>query len=511
MNHVRDEVMLGQFYVDDERKVSGELKLSGPETELILRDKEFFHIRPNSTDIFGYSTKERCLSLYQCVVGTQGRSFLGPSSHCTCEIFPHYVLIGDRHLERNQKEIRSVQFTTDDTVALFNDHSAFGTVVASDLLLKNLLNEDDRYIRENLPEYHTPTEKTVGEQALIQYYTGKTEIISTSTEYGIISVRHLPTFNYFGPRGASMENNIYVKVDFNDPIIFDDSISIVRDLLSFFRLIIGRFQNLITLSVDVSSNPEEPDNLEVNWIHYPTVIRDYEKEFGPQSYDVLLDPIERSSEFSTVLSAWISRQNSWIKSRNGFLDCFGDRSYTTIRLVQNANMFDHIPDAGAPNNIELPDEISLAKEKTRKIFKSLPESDERHSILIALKKLGKLSMKNRAKHRVRLIQQKLPKLETLEFVTSQAIDCRNYFVHGSSKKFDYEKNWHTVFFLTDCLEFVHGASDLIECGWNFKRWHQRASALSHPFGNFLHSYDARFKNLKKLVNASHDEGEVAEY
>jgi len=162
MNHDRNEVIMGQFYIDDVRKVSGELKLSGPETELILRDKEFFHIHPNSPDIYGYSTKEHHLSLFQCAVGTHGRSLHGPSSHCSCEILPHYVLIGDRHLERNQKEIRSVQFITDDTVALFNDYCAFGTVVASDLLLKNLLDKDDQYVRENFPEHHTQTEKTVG-------------------------------------------------------------------------------------------------------------------------------------------------------------------------------------------------------------------------------------------------------------------------------------------------------------------------------------------------------------
>lgn len=66
----------------------------------------------------------------------------------------------------------------------------------------------------------------------------------------------------------------------------------------------------------------------------------------------------------------------------------------------------------------------------------------------------------------------------------EAVDCRNYFVHGSKAKMDYSDEFDQVIFFTEALEFIFAASDFIECGWNIDEWSKQNSTVSHPFDRF---------------------------
>ncbi len=39
-------------------------------------------------------------------------------------------------------------------------------------------------------------------------------------------------------------------------------------------------------------------------------------------------------------------------------------------------------------------------------------------------------------------------------VISEAVNCRNYYVHGSERRFDYDGNFGAIVFFTDTLEFI---------------------------------------------------------
>jgi hypothetical protein len=84
-------------------------------------------------------------------------------------------------------------------------------------------------------------------------------------------------------------------------------------------------------------------------------------------------------------------------------------------------------------------------------------------------------------------------------VIDQAIDCRNYYVHGTEAKIDYSKNSDQVMFFIDTLEFVFAASDLVESGWDIAAWIEKHPSYSHPFGRYLVSYRQRLDALKKLL------------
>ncbi len=87
----------------------------------------------------------------------------------------------------------------------------------------------------------------------------------------------------------------------------------------------------------------------------------------------------------------------------------------------------------------------------------------------------------------------------LQLVVSTAIKCRNYFVHGSSGDFEYSKVESSTLFLTDALEFVFAASDLIDSGWNMEHWLSRPVGWGHPLARFRDGYDHGLAVLKAAL------------
>jgi hypothetical protein len=64
----------------------------------------------------------------------------------------------------------------------------------------------------------------------------------------------------------------------------------------------------------------------------------------------------------------------------------------------------------------------------------------------------------------------------ITMVTDEAVNCRNYYVHGGEPRLDYNREFGAVIFFTDTLEFVFAASDLIEAGWDFQAWIKTGTA-----------------------------------
>ena len=103
--------------------------------------------------------------------------------------------------------------------------------------------------------------------------------------------------------------------------------------------------------------------------------------------------------------------------------------------------------------------------------------------------MGKLSLPTKVKYRGEIVLSKLGyRLPGLQTVLKAAVQCRNHFVHGS----DFDLNVVEPYFslLTDSLEFVFAASDLIEVGWRADEWGKGTSTGGHRFVSFLENYSA---------------------
>lgn len=482
----------GVFKLGEKREVHGELKMRGEATSLYLQDKEFFTTN-NLPDrcIRGVLHDLTHVTLVDCVCPPIPGSYSrGVDGYHFVNVFPHYVIHGEKHLDPQAEVIDEVSFLTDDAERLFDDFDAFGS------LLFDAQPYVDQIVKARAPDRLIET----SEDARLIYFTGKTDVCTADTVYGKLSVERRPGFDFGGSRGAYIQNKIVVMIRFPTPLAFHEAVSRVSVLIDFFGLLVGRPQNLLALGIQLAGAPEKPVALEVAWSHAPK--RDKAKESKkPRSFDVLLDALRDTAQFSEVLSRWLGRQEAWHGARWRFFQVFEkQRHYDPDRLIGGANMFDILPASSVPDNVLLSPEITQACAQSRATFKMLPPGPERDSILSALGRLGKPALK----HKIRYRAQKLVEIGSEWFpdlytVTDEAVNCRNYYVHGTTSSFDYDRNFDVVTFFTNTLEFVFAVSDLIEAGWDFRAWATRGTTMSHPFGSYRASYGFGLGRLREAL------------
>jgi hypothetical protein len=486
----------GKFAVPPGRDIFGELTLSGANTSLYLYDKDEFNtLAIPDQYIKGVLNDLTKVSLIHCITmsgpGSGGRE--GESYHFAT-VFPHFVVLGSSYLAPGDKTIAEARFVIDDASTLFYDFDAFGAVIDTRPFIDQIANANETILHRKVE---------TGPDSQILYFTGKREIFSVDTVLGRISASHSPRRNLGGPEGIWLKNTIAVSIAFRDPVTFEDCIERTSTLLPFLGLLVGRPQNLLRLTLRTQAVQETADILEVYWCMRPK--RDPEHEGQkPHPAEVLLDTVRRSDEFSRVLAHWLSRNDAWRDARFRFFNSFAKQSYYDVdRLVGSANMFDILPDSAVPSVVEISDDLKAAKEGSEKMFRALPRTPERDSVLNVLGRIGKSALKQKIRHRARLLVNATGgRFNEITTVTDEAVNCRNHYVHGSDPSFDYNAHFGMVEFFTDALEFVFAASELIEGGWDLKAWSDKGSSMSHPFGRFLVGYGTYLKQLKTLLSSS---------
>lgn len=119
----------------------------------------------------------------------------------------------------------------------------------------------------------------------------------------------------------------------------------------------------------------------------------------------------------------------------------------------------------------------------------------------ALGRVGKATLKHKTRHRGQIVSNAFGgRPSELLLVLGSAVDCRNHYVHGTSSKLEYSKNFDLVIFFTNTLEFVFGASELIEAGWDIRKFAERGTTMTHPYGSYLVGYKRNLEELKSLLN-----------
>jgi hypothetical protein len=485
---------LGVFTIAPEIRLHGELRLKGPRTRLYLHDTAFFPTQQiASHGVKGVLHNLTKVSMIGCIAPPlPAQVTQGDEQYYYASIFPHFILLGDSHVSADEKRIAAVDFLIDDATALFHDHDAFGWMIDASSVIDQIANT-----MGNMSGRQIPT----GPGAQVAYFIGNHEIFAVNTVFGNISASHHPVPMVAGPDGVHLKNRIYVSVVFPKETDFQDAIFRTYRLIEFLGLVVGRPQNLLDLHLRVTTDHEAPTTLKVCCSMPPKRSSSGECE-KPSAFDVLLDAVGKPKEFSSVLERWLERQKDWNAARWRFFECFGQqRHYMIDRLVASANMFDILPDSALPDNLPLTEEQKAAQSSARCLFRALPPSPERDSVLGALGRLGKSSLKHKIRHRAqRLLDSFGERFSQLLIVTDEAVNCRNYFVHGNDPRFDYEKNSDLVTFFTDTLEFVFATSDLIDAGWDAQSWISAPTSMSHPFGRYRVNYPAGLQRLKTVLS-----------
>jgi hypothetical protein len=159
-----------------------------------------------------------------------------------------------------------------------------------------------------------------------------------------------------------------------------------------------------------------------------------------------------------------------------------------------------LPASAVPADVVLAAEVLEAKSECRKIFKNLPPTPERDSVLNALGRIGKSTLKRKVQHRAQFVVDAIGEsLPDLFLAADEAVNCRNYYVHGGDARFNYRENFDVFVFLTETLEFIFAASELVECGWDIRAWKRNRSGITNPVGRYLINYKPLLTMLKKAL------------
>jgi ApeA N-terminal domain 1 len=492
MSDLAGKKQAGEFSIDG-KEIFGELTVDGRDSLLRLRHKEEFNRNHlNGECILGRLHDLVKVSLIDCVSSGIGSAGGGSERYHFAEVFPHYVISGARHVSSNEEIISAIHFIIDDARILFHDFRAFGTVYQSDDIIQAVaktLREKSRH------------ELAIGSEPLVAYFAGQRQVFKVDTLIGTVSADHNPIGSFGTPDGVAIKNQIPVTISFAAPVRFEDAFDRVYALARYFEMLIGRQQNLKDIGVVLGDGKSPDQYLKVDWSMAPQ--RDARKmKRDPHQRDILLSPIFEREKFESVLVGYFQREPLWKTARSRFASKFNmGQHYDVDRLIATANIFDILPASIFPPAPVISQELKGARDRARKEFRSLPPNSDRDSVLNALGRIGELSLKKKIGARVNLILDRtgaaFPELAT---VADEAVNCRNYFVHGGhSQDFDYSSNYYVVWFFVDALEFVFGASDLIEAGWDVASWLKKGTMMSHPFGEFKSQYRENLQRMKTAL------------
>jgi ApeA N-terminal domain 1 len=508
--HIRQN---GTFSVSSNKSVHGELRIDGPRTVLSLHARgadRFSHsyfdeLIPANGCVHGILNDTSRVSLLECIRLRSTAGGIGDDAFTSAEIFPNYVLQGNRHLGPTERLISGVELVLEDASTLFYDFDAFGHLHDARPFIEQITQAQSTFIASMRPGA-SPIE--TGSNPLIFYYTGKYEIFTSDTSIGRVSAHHRPTYTLGGPSGVGVTNVIPLRIDYREPTFFKRMMRDVAALLRFFDTVAGRRQEIPEFIIDLQNEDGGSSRLQVHWSHAPNRGGAEDDDRKPNPGDILLNAVDDPAAFSTVLANWIGHDNLRREARQRFSNCFAQRStYSHDRLIGAANMFDILPPDAVPQDVELSPELREAKEAGQRIFERLSQSIERDSVLGALGRLGKSSLKRKIRSRAeRIIGAQGDRFPDLFLVTDEAVNCRNHFVHGSRASFDYTEHFDVVCFFTDALEFVFAASDLIDSGWDVYAWTRHGTTMSHPFGGFIVSYTGGVRRLKEVLQLSRNAG-----
>ena len=482
----------GSFEIGDGRTVLGELTIAGAATSLYLHDPEFFLVRDEATTGLRGVLHNRTKVT---VLGSSIRSEMGSAtrydqSFAFAELAPGYVVSGSRHLSSSHAEISTVTFHVDDAETIFYDFDAMGRVIDPLPLIESVVAANEKRIDRKIP---------TGAEAEIAYFAGRTELASVPTTVGMVRVFHQPSLSHpLATREVGIRNRTLIEIGFEAPRLLADALDAVMSVLRFVEMLAGRPQNIDGIWLDtVHDGPGSP--LDLYWTHRPVRPTTWE-ERSPHAAEILIPIVDEAEQFATVLRRWLEmdrvRQDARVRFANGFKQ---QRSFPIDRMVGAANMFDILPDDAFPAAAPIAQDITEAKWVAKRAFRALPVSPERESVLNALGRIGRPTLRSKIRHRAELVSRALREpLAHLDVVTDEAVRCRNHYVHGSPGSFDYSQHGGAFTFLTGALEFLFAASDLIDAGWDIAGWRSRGSVLAHPFSRILHLWEAEAEQILTL-------------
>jgi hypothetical protein len=485
---------------------AGHLTIADVDSLLTLVSKQVWNSSPEEfRDIHGTLADGRKASLLECIRAGQTDHRWGEAAQSEINFFPHYVVVGEEFINSSDAAIQAVHYHFENVDCLVHAYGTFRDLHTTRDEALRILEADHRRSEEIATKHGWsthPFNPQIDEHPFLLYYSGLQQITKFDTNLGTLSFHNRTMHGPGGPKGIGIENQITVSLEFSTLKTVREVTSALVTLHSLFELSLSRRQRYEWIELELEkpeqdNNSPIPRNLELYWSYCNERVTGKTKT--THIGDVLISPDMRPEEFASVTSGWINSDPAMHDARARFGTAFHSQSYGVDRIIGAANMFDLLPADRAPKKKQSDSDTIAAVEKCQEIFKDLPNSFARQSVLSALGRVGTASLRDKVLHRAQIVvDASNHDFPDIHIPCSQAVLCRNHYVHGSPPSFDYHQEFRAFAFLTDTLEFVFAASDLIELGWDFNEWMKSGSVGSHDFGIYVAGYTQNLDRLKNI-------------
>ena len=486
----------------------GRLAIAGKNTELKLSTSNASEsVNTDIRDHHGTLNDGSKASLLRCLPTKVTDYGWGEGAQHETTFFVQYVLIGGSFIGSEDSIIQAIHYHFENVDCLANGFRTFGTIRPDRDEFRRILEADHKRHERTARDHQWERRKfepEIGEAPMLQYFNGVWEIAKCETRIGSVTLTNRASHGLGSAKGVSIDNEVTVSLEFAAPATVGEAIASLRKVHGYFELCLGRRQRYLWIEAELVKGEAEcdvpiPPHLDVYWSYCNARVSG---ETEPTLFsDVLVDAGRQKAEFSSVLSDWLDSAESMGDARSRIADSFHSGSYGVDRIVGSANAFDLLPGTHVPSRVEVDGPTREAVRECRERFRALPESFARQSVLSALGRVGTSSLRDKICHRAEVVAEADPRMfAELRLACTQAVLCRNHFVHGSEGAFDYWEEYRAFVFLADTLEFVFAASDLIHLGWDYRSWREKGSTQTHRFGSYLIGYDMNLQMLKELIN-----------
>ena len=482
------------FDVGDSRRISGQLKLKRggllDSNVVSIADDEIVQI-PDGGSLHGISVAGR-VSLLDCVSGgVLGSTSWGDFVIHHGDVSFRYALFGMRHVAADEKCIRGIEFTlegVESSVFMQDKFERFGCLHdPDDEILDAIERRRPDYLKGDF----------VKGKAMVSYFTGDWDYLPRfKTVLGTVRVGRSIQADMLG---RTMEDTPRISIDFDDdPTTLEGAWEKMRDARQFFAWMMGYAPAWKDVMVFTSELNE--DGFRVD--------RDGHLEvFGPNEWKevpenarrcgTLINASGNPEHFVEVMGTWLERNDDPKRKRANarFFGCLGGISGRVMEdgIVSAANTFELLPAEDKPQAKPLAKDVfDILKDATDKVKDAMTPGDRREDVLNSLGKVrANKRLRDIVEHRAAVVLNYFgrDKLENLQGMIRLAVQCRNYYTHGGDETNAVAVDFgdiDVVYFLTETLEFIYGASELLECGWD------AATSLAdefHPIGGYVRSYD----------------------
>lgn len=385
--------------------------------------------------------------------------------------------------------------------------TSFGIIHPQPSDLKALIDAEHERVVEILSDDDLrpePRGKAIGEYPIVAYFDGNHDIANASIPGASVTIYNGLSYRFATSRGAGFTNQIVHMIEFDGGATLNEAVCVLRNLHKFYELLLGYRQKYKEITFSLEGADERTHTpMKLHWRRCNHGVKEPKRAVHPVDIPALAT-LDREL-FETMLSRWMGSMPEMASARLRLLGGMFSKVYSYDRIIGAANVFDLLPSDRIPKEGELPEELRVKVDAARAEFKSLPPTATRDSVLSTLGRAGKPSLRSKISCRAQLVNKAFESRFTdIEMVCHQAVLCRNHYVHGSKASFNYEDDAQGFFFLTDTLEFVFAASDLIECGWDVATYCNRAGTASHPFHRYMLNYEFNLNALRISLEAARD-------